>query len=53
MRINLLLQNQRKPIFVCINDDWPRKESQYNEAMSIFDKWRKDNIDQPADWEII
>ena len=32
----LNLINKRKPIFVCVNDDWPIEESKYNEAMSIF-----------------
>lgn len=49
----LNLINKRKPIFVCVNDDWPTEKSEYNKVMSIFNKWRQDNINQPADWEMM
>lgn len=53
LKLFLNLVKKRKPIFVCLNDDWPTQESKYNEVMSIFNKWRQDNINQPADWEMM
>lgn len=53
--LNTFLQTveQEKPIYVTINDDWPKNNSKlYKKCMNILNKWRQKHISGKQLWEV-
>jgi hypothetical protein len=53
LKLFLKTIERQRPIYVTINDDWPKNNKAYKKCINVLNEWRNKHISNIQPWEII